>query len=55
MSSVQDIVKDAQNRYDIALNHFNYADNEHIDKVIEELNDAENNLNEVIKKVKEDK
>lgn len=53
MSSACDMLKEAQNRYDIALNHFNYADDEHIDKAIYELNDAENNLNEVIKMVKE--
>lgn len=55
MSTLNDMVKEAQNKYDIALNHFNYADSEHIDKAIEELNEAENNLNEVIKMVKEDK
>jgi hypothetical protein len=46
-------LKKAQEEFNIALNHFNYADSEHIDKAIEELNEAENNLNEVIKKVRE--
>ena len=46
---MSEALKVAQENYDIALNHFNYADEEHIDKAIEELNDAENNLNRVIK------
>ena len=52
---MNEALKVAQENYDIALNHFNYADDEHIDKAIEELNDAENNLNKVIKELKENK
>ena len=52
---MSEALKVAQENYDIALNHFNYADEEHIDKVIEELNNAENNLNRVIKELKENK
>lgn len=52
---MSEALKVAQENYDIALNHFNYADEEHIDKAIEELNDAENNLNRVIKELKENK
>ena len=52
---MSEALKVAQENYDIALNHFNYADEEHIDKAIEELNNAENNLNRVIKDLKENK
>lgn len=52
---MSEALKVAQENYDIALNHFNYADEEHIDKAIEELNNAENNLNRVIKELKENK
>ena len=52
---MSEALKVAQENYDIALNHFNYADEEHSDKAIEELNKAENNLNRVIKELKENK
>lgn len=39
-------LKSLQEKFDIALNHFNYADKEHIEQAISELNMALNNLNE---------
>ena len=36
-----------QEKLDIAWNHFNYADKEHIEQAISELNTALNNLNEM--------
>ena len=36
-------IKAAKIKYEIALNHFNNAENDYIDKAIEELNIAEKN------------
>lgn len=52
---MSDALKIAQEKYEIALNHFNNAENDYIDKAIEELNEAEKNLNKVIKESKENK
>ena len=38
--------------YEIALNHFNYAESSFIDKAIEELNIALENLNNFCKELK---
>ena len=42
-------VEEAKLKYEIALNHFNNAESDYIDKAIEELNIAEKELNDAIK------
>ena len=40
-----DKLQEAQEQFDIALNHFNYADKENIEVAISNLNTALDNLN----------
>jgi hypothetical protein len=40
-------LKKAQEEFNIALNHFNWAEKDYVDKAISELNVALNNLNEI--------
>lgn len=45
MTTLQELEKN----FEIALNHFNYAEKEYIDVAIENLNKALNELNAVLK------
>ena len=47
-------VEEAKVKYERALNHFNNAESDYIDKAIEELNIAEKELNDAIKENKKD-
>lgn len=53
MGSMNKIVRlrDAETKYQIALNHFNYAEGDYIDVAISELNEALLNLNRVRKEL----
>lgn len=53
MGSMNKIVRlrDAETKYQIALNHFNYAEEDYIDVAISELNEALLNLNRVRKEL----
>ena len=42
-----DELKKAQEDFNIALNHFNWAEKDYIESAISELNVALNNLNEI--------
>ena len=42
-------LKEAEKNFEIAINHFNFAEFPFIDTAIEELNRALNNLNEIRK------
>lgn len=42
-------IKELRRNFEVALNHFNYADKEHIDVAIENLNIALNELNAELK------
>ena len=50
-----DEVKEAKIQFEIAENHFNWAEPEYIDKAIEEYNQALENLNNAYKNAKTEK